>query len=196
MSRLVCGLVLLCAVPTVSSAQERPTETRALSLGYQGLWGFEGDGLHGGFANLVFNASGRLAGVVQIYGTYKPKDFVARGGEETYRSSGGDTVVVASGGLRVQGHYGRLVPHAQLLIGVGVARTATTVVRTAPGTGMSTHQNRRTSGGFLTQIGVGLTMRINDRIGVTTTLDALPAFPNPLRGVYGVVTSVGVTVAF
>jgi hypothetical protein len=65
----------------------------------------------------VFNASGCLAGGVHLDGTYKPKGVVARWGDETYRSSGGDTVVVASGGLRVQGHYVRLVPHAQLLIG-------------------------------------------------------------------------------
>jgi hypothetical protein len=196
MSRLVLSLLLLCAVPMVSFAQERAAETRAASVGYHGLWGAEGGGLHGGFARLVFHASGRLAGVVQLYGAYDPKNFVARQGDETYRSSGGDTVVVASGGLRVQGHYGRLVPHAQVLIGAGAARTATTVAGTVPGTGTTTRQNRRMSGGFLTQVGVGLTMRMSNRVGVTTTLDALSPFPNPLRGVYGLATSLGVTTSF
>jgi hypothetical protein len=196
MSRLVLCLLLMCAVPTVSFAQERPTEARAASFGYQGLWGAEGGGLHGGFARLVFHASGRLAGVVQLYGAYDPKNFVARQGDETYRSSGGDTVVVASGGLRVQGHYGRLVPHAQVLIGAGAARTATTVAGTVPGTGTTTRQNRRLSGGLLTQFGFGLTVRMNDSVGLTTTLDALSSFPNPLRGVYGLATSAGVAIAF
>jgi hypothetical protein len=196
MSRLVLYLVLMCAVPTVSFAQEPTAGTRAASFGYQGLGGFEGDWLHGGYARLVLNASGRLAGVLQLYGTYDPKNFVARQGNETYRSSGGETVVIASGGLLVQGHYGRLVPHAQLLVGVGASRSAATVVRTAPGTGTTTHQNRRISGGFLTQFGVGLTMHMSDRVGVTTTLDALSSFPNPLRGVYGLATSVGMTITF
>jgi len=186
----------MCAVPTVSFAQERPAESRAVSLGYQGLGGFEGGWIHGGVARLVLNASGRLAGVIQLYGTYDPKNFVARWGNETYRSSGGETVVVASGGLRVQGHYGRLVPHAQVLVGAGAARSSTTVVRTAPGTGTSTDQHHRTSGGFLTQFGVGLTVRMSDRVGLTTTLDALSSFPNPLRGVYGLVTSAGVAITF
>lgn len=185
MSRLVLCLVLLYAVPTVSFAQERPAETRAASFGYQGLGGFEGDWLHGGYVWLVLNASGRLAGVLQLYGTYAPKNFVARQSNETYRSSGGETMVIASGGLRVQGHYGRLVPHAQVLVGVGASRSATTVVRTAPGTGTTTHQTHRTSRGFLTQIGVGLTIPMSERVGLTTTLDALSSCPNPLRGVYG-----------
>ena len=185
MSRLVLCLVLLYAVPTVSFAQERPAETRAASFGYQGLGGFEGDWLHGGYVWLVLNAAGRLAGVLQHYGTYAPKNFVARQSNETYRPSGGETMDIASGGLRVQGHYGRLVPHAQVLVGVGASRSATTVVRTAPGTGTTTHQTHRTSRGFLTQIGVGLTIPMSERVGLTTTWDALSSCPNPLRGVYG-----------
>ncbi len=196
MSRLVLCLLLVCAIPTVAVSQVRPTETRAASFGYQGIGGAEGGQLHGGFARLVFNASGRLAGVVQLYGAYAPKNFVARQGDETYRSSGGDTVVVASGGLRVQGHYGRLVPHAQVLLGLGAARTATTVAGTVPGTGTTTRQTRRMSGGLLAQIGVGLTIRMSDRVGMTTTLDALSSFPNPIRAVYGLATSVGMTIAF
>lgn len=194
MSRLVACLVLLCAVPTVSLGQERPTQSRAASFGYQGMSNLDDDGFHGVFGRLVFNPSGRLAGVVQLYGGYDPKNFVARSGDETYRSSGGDTVVLASGGLRLQGRSGRLVPHAQVLIGAGASRTATTVVRTAPGSGATTRENRRTSAGFLTQIGLGLTIRMSDRMGVTTTVDVLPSFPNPLRGVCGFVTSIGVTI--
>lgn len=70
MSRLILTLLLACATPAAVWAQE-------VSAGYQGIVGFEGDGLHGGFARLVSNSTRRFAGVVQLYGAYDPKKFVA-----------------------------------------------------------------------------------------------------------------------
>lgn len=48
----------------------------------------------------------------------------------------------------------------------------------------------------MTQAGVGLTLGLSRRVGWVTTLEVVPSFPNPFRGIYGFVASTGATIKF
>ena len=159
----VIGLLALSA-PAVAVAQTPPERApRSLTMGYQHIVTGEGDRFAGGFSTLVFTERERWSGVLHAS--------LTRSHPESFQRL---TWLFVGGGVRVQGRPRRVVPWAQAT--AGLIRVADEIAR-------SDRSSVRHHIGPMTQMGVGVNVAVNNRVGITASAEFRP---------YTVVSSVGV----
>jgi hypothetical protein len=169
--------------PGVSAAQTTrpdlpPEPARELEVGYAG-WQVEDNSRHQVMAGLVFHNRTPVSVVLRATGSWRNDDRRYDDGLYTSERDGWRSLATLGVGARLEGRLPRATMSLQaLIVGGGEYRDSKSVT-TGP-SGRTEYHHQSFGGGFFGDVGVGLSVRMTDRVSVFGTVGAVVPLPYPV----------------